>query len=737
MRKLGFWLHNRSHFEMTLIGLLTTSAIGLAQHRSPNWLSYTAIFMLATGTVAWFGGRLPALVTAISSALLIFSEEWMNAHGHPGEWAAWTNALTHLASFAGTAFVTAAWRQTQLELEQRVRDRTAALAETARELEQNTTQLRDALELNRNIIASTSVGIVVARPTGEFLLVNAAVSHLVGDSAEIALKRNFQQLDSWRQSGLLALAEAVLASGVAQREEVRMDTSLGRAVWLDCHLTRFVSGGEPHLLGIAVDISQRKRGEHLLHLQRELAVTLSHTNELPAGLDSLLAAATTLPGLDCGGVYLVQEPTGDLALAAHRGLSAEFVAKTAYYTGQSPQATTIQSQIALYVTPQEVPPPTDTDCAREGLQALAVIPLRDRGHVIAVFNVASHTQAQIPADTRLALESIAAQAEGAIVRIRAEEACRQSEARLQTIIQNAPIVLCAVDRQEVVTFLDGRDLRFSKQAPPAIAGQRLAQTELVRRYPVILAQARRALAGEKFTEVVETGAVVFDCPYSPFLDGEGAVAGFIGVITDVTERVRLQRQLLRIVEHEQARFGQELHDGLCQQLVGLGFDIHLLEQSLRETAQPLAAQARRIAVSLDDALTAGRALARNLFPVKLEDEGLASALQELAAGLTLRHGLTCRFENPDDVLVPDNARAMHLYRIAQEALNNAVRHAQAREIVLRLTGTAAELHLTVSDDGVGLPANPKGGAGLGLHTMEYRARSLRGTLRVNRRPHPA
>ena len=868
MRRLFSWLRNRSHLEMILVGLLTTSAIGLAQHFSPHRLSYTAIFMLAIGAVAWFGGRLPALVTAISSAALICAEEWRGERGPLGEWVFWLNAFTHLAAFVGAALLTAAWRRTQLELEARVRARTAALAEAVHELERNSTQLRETLERfqqvtenihevfwmtdpenNRMLYVSPGYERVwgqpratllqsprawmdavhpedrprlalltrqrqstgafdaeyrILRPDGTLRWIHdrafpvrdaqgriyriAGLAEDITDrkSAEEALCQANETLRAVFEAAPVAIvgldldgqvqglwnpaAEAMLgwrreevlgrelpteptanppqfashcrqirAGRKLQGAEARHRCQNGSVIDYEIFSAplRNAAGKLTGSLAVLLDITKRKRAEHLLHLERELALTLSRTGDLQTGLASLLAVVTRLPGLDSGGVYLVQEATGDLTLTAHRGLSAEFIRRVGHFPRQSLQATAILAQVVpWYFTAAELPAEIDFHSTMEGIRAAGVIPLRDRDRIMAVFNVASHTHAPIPLDTRLALESLAAQAEAALVRIRAEEAHRQSEARLQSIIRNAPLLLLAVDRAEVVTFLDGRELRFATQPWTASVGQPLAQTEMARQIPALLAHARQALAGEEFTGTVEGSLGFFDCAFSPFRDRAGTVAGFIGVITDITERVHLQRQLLIIAEREQARLGQELHDDLCQQLVGLAFDVRLLEQSLREAAHPQAAQAGRVATFLDEALTTGRALARSLFPVKLEEEGLASALEELATRTTLRHGLLCRFENPDAVLVPDSTRAIHLYRIAQEALNNTVHHAQASEIVLCLAQAGDRLHLTITDDGVGLPGRSAAGSGLGLHIMDYRARHLRGTLRVARRPGP-
>ncbi len=217
----------------------------------------------------------------------------------------------------------------------------------------------------------------------------------------------------------------------------------------------------------------------------------------------------------------------------------------------------------------------------------------------------------------------------------------------------------------------------------------------------------------------------------PIRDGSGKVVRIVGIAEDITERRRLEREILEISDREQARMGQDLHDSLCQKLVSLAFDNDSLGQKLESRAVPEADAARQMGALLDDAITEARALSRGLFPVQLETDGLAVALRQLAATVSLRFHVDCRLECPQSVFVRDNAVATHLYRIAQEAVNNAIKHGQPGAILIQLTETAGRLELKVSDDGVGisLPANS---GGMGLHTMEYRASTIGGSLSVGK-----
>jgi two-component system CheB/CheR fusion protein len=205
---------------------------------------------------------------------------------------------------------------------------------------------------------------------------------------------------------------------------------------------------------------------------------------------------------------------------------------------------------------------------------------------------------------------------------------------------------------------------------------------------------------------------------------------FTGVVRDITERRRLEREVLEAGAEEQRRIGQDLHDGLCQHLTGVAFAMEVLGQKLAARAAPETAGMRKTAELVDQAITQARELARGLQPVTLQASGLAASLEELAAKVEGMFGVSCLMVCDGQVLVHDNLVATHLYRIAQEAISNAVKHGKAKTIVLDLHAGPREMTLTITDDGVGLEKSSGDGRGIGLHTMKYRASLIGGTLDV-------
>src|SRR6185503_17562674 len=155
---------------------------------------------------------------------------------------------------------------------------------------------------------------------------------------------------------------------------------------------------------------------------------------------------------------------------------------------------------------------------------------------------------------------------------------------------------------------------------------------------------------------------------------------FTGFVRDITEQKRLEKEVLQISELEQRRIGQDLHDGICQHLAGIEMMSQVLEQNLEKKSKAQAAQAEKIATHVRDVIAQTRSLARGLSPLVLESEGLMAALAELAANTEKLFRVKCQFECPTPVYLHDLLTATHLFRIAQEAVTNAVKHGKAKEI---------------------------------------------------------
>ena len=195
-------------------------------------------------------------------------------------------------------------------------------------------------------------------------------------------------------------------------------------------------------------------------------------------------------------------------------------------------------------------------------------------------------------------------------------------------------------------------------------------------------------------------------------------------IGQVMGRRRAERQLLEVSEREQQRIGQDLHDGLCQRLTGIAYMASDLQARLGRKSLPETAIAARIAELSRETSVQARQIARGLNPVKVGSVGLIAALNELAASIRSMFSIVCRFECRHRILLRDHEMAVHLYRIGQEAIHNAITHGKASEIVVSLSREPEGIVLSVKDNGRGLSGVSSSGDGMGFENMSYRARAI-------------
>jgi two-component system CheB/CheR fusion protein len=192
---------------------------------------------------------------------------------------------------------------------------------------------------------------------------------------------------------------------------------------------------------------------------------------------------------------------------------------------------------------------------------------------------------------------------------------------------------------------------------------------------------------------------------------------FAGVIMDISEQQQLQRKILEIPVEEQRRIGQELHDGLGQQLTGLGM---LATSLLNKASKPEHELASKLADGLQQAIAQIRAISRGLMPVDMDAAGFMNSLENLVDEIRAQTSISIQFSIDEKVHLSDNTSAMHLYRIAQETINNAIKHSNASQIRVTLGVEKSRGRLSISDNGSGMQDSVGDNKGLGLRIMEHR-----------------
>jgi PAS domain S-box-containing protein len=316
----------------------------------------------------------------------------------------------------------------------------------------------------------------------------------------------------------------------------------------------------------------------------------------------------------------------------------------------------------------------------------------------------------------------------------AEEALRISEERFRVVLKHSPISVFNQDTELRYTwfhnmpFAEPEKNVFGKTDEdlfPQAEADRLVQIKM----RVLMTgtgarqEVRCTINGEQR---------VYDLTVEPVRDAAGRIVGITGAAMDITEHKRLEKEVLQISEMEQRRIGQDLHDGICQHLAGIEMLSEVLGQNLGKKGMALEAQAENIAAQIRDVIGQTRSLARGLSPVVLESEGLMAALKELAVNTEKLFSVNCRFECPAPVYVHDLIIATHLFRIAQEAVTNAVKHGKAKDIEISLENKLEKTVLTVRDNGVGISPTAGNTKGMGLRTMQYRAGMIGATLLIQK-----
>jgi PAS domain S-box-containing protein len=323
---------------------------------------------------------------------------------------------------------------------------------------------------------------------------------------------------------------------------------------------------------------------------------------------------------------------------------------------------------------------------------------------------------------------------------------KQTEEALQEERNVVSAILDTVGALVVVLDPEGRIIRFNRAGEQStgycsaeVAGRRIWDLfmvpEEVEGFKAVFERLSRDQRPSDYEGYLvrrdgERRLIAWSSTLLPGRDGNPASVIATGI--DVTERKHLEKTILEVSGREQRRIGQDLHDGLGQHLTGIAFMTKVQEQKLMEKGLPEADDAGKIVNLVNEAIHKTRELARGLLPVVSDAQGLMSALQQWAGEVEDLFSVSCRFQCFTPVLIHDDTVATHLYYIAREAVNNAIKHGHARHIVIRLAAVERQGALTIQDDGHGIGNTTPGNKGMGLHLMHYRARMAGGLLDIQR-----
>ncbi len=337
------------------------------------------------------------------------------------------------------------------------------------------------------------------------------------------------------------------------------------------------------------------------------------------------------------------------------------------------------------------------------------------------------------------MQAVANVLAGAIERRRFEDALLESEARARAVLETTVDGIITIDEYGMVeSFNPAAERIFGYSADEVIGNNiemlmpqpyRDEHDEYLRSYRET---GRRKIIGigrEVVGKRKDGSTFPLDLAVSEVHMPDRRL--FTGVVRDITDRRKLEQEILRISEFERRRIGQDLHDGLGQMLTGIGLISRNLARTLEKTHPEIAQEVVEITDLIKESDEFARGLARGLVPVDLEANGLRSALGRLAGGAERLFGIRCTFEEIGSVLIHDNSIATHLYRIAQESVSNAVKHGKARHVRISLAGGNRQIRLRIQDDGVGFPeVQDEETRGMGVRSMHHRARIIGANLEI-------
>lgn len=320
----------------------------------------------------------------------------------------------------------------------------------------------------------------------------------------------------------------------------------------------------------------------------------------------------------------------------------------------------------------------------------------------------------------------------------ADRALRESEQSLAEFFEDAPVGLIWVDPGGRVLRINRAQLEFLERSRDGVLGSSVADlfvdpevaTDMLLRLaeekPLKECRARLRCGGGRVKHVLIDANGLW-------VDGQLVHSRWF--VRDITLRVELEHEILAISDREKERLGQDLHDDLCQQLSGIEFLTHTLAQNLSEGTCSGAAEAREIGELIRAMIDRTRELAHGLSPLVITDDALMNGLAELASRTSKHFNVRCVFTCDEPVLIDNPEVSVHLYRIAQEAVTNSVKHGGSRTIQITLSLCSSHLVLSVRDDGVGFSERDRSRDGMGLRVMQYRAEAICGSFSVHRLSH--
>lgn len=360
-------------------------------------------------------------------------------------------------------------------------------------------------------------------------------------------------------------------------------------------------------------------------------------------------------------------------------------------------------------------------------ETLVLVPIRHQQDTLGYLQLADAKPGQIRPETVELIERLSPLIGEALARFRVEEALRMSEEHFRLLIEHSPDCVARLSLNRTYLSVNQAGCRLLGFADSAAASGRSCLDGVVENRAGLESAVAQASLGQVTSVVYKSlgpnqNEIWWDCQLTPIRKSPNRIDSLLMVARDSTERRRLEREIVEVSDQERHRIGRDLHDALGQSLTGIAFLSKVLQKRLSGAERSEAEDAGRIASLVNQTVNQTRILARGLCPVEPKADGLMTALTNMAKDIEGVYHTKCIFTCPQPILVEDDYTATQLYYIAQEAVNNAVKHAEASRINIDLTESGTAVSLAVRDNGKGIgPRRGPATDSMGLRTMRYRS----------------
>jgi PAS domain S-box-containing protein len=371
------------------------------------------------------------------------------------------------------------------------------------------------------------------------------------------------------------------------------------------------------------------------------------------------------------------------------------------------------------------------------VEVVSSVILDDEGNPVSIAGVAidasvRHQALEDIGGARRDLERRVAEHSAALGEVNAE--LDEVSNMFSTLIAASPLAIIGLDPDQRIAIWNAEAESLFGLREAEVRGKRLLDLPLNWDAPDRLRALFRSAREVRADLAVRSarGTRELEIWSAPYPGAGDAPRGRVLLLLDETEKNFLEHAVFEAGEREQRRIGQELHDHLAQQLLGAAFGAQALFKELERAGSASASRAGDLARLINASVLDARNMARGVNPIEIDSAGLMSALQEFAERTRAGVEIELRCDTP--LLVHRPETALHVFRIAQEAVNNAIRHAKASRVLIRLSERDGTATLQVSDNGVGIPEETARDAGVGIGIMKYRAQAIRGELSIQKTP---